>query len=145
MCYRKSLQLASQQGSWNGKLSSLLRLAMLALEICMANVSNEHWPSLVQEATTEALKLSPCPLAALLQALLQYNRKMGARETRRMLERIVYQPANPKTIVSVARWYLLQHLYAKDDCELIDVLIENAKANGDVRALELNEKLSASA
>nr|XP_041567199.1 tetratricopeptide repeat protein 37 isoform X2 [Taeniopygia guttata] len=145
MCYRKSLQLASQQGSWNGKLSSLLRLAMLALEICMANVPNEHWPSLVQEATTEALKLSPCPLAALLQALLQYNRKMGARETRRMLERVVYQPANPETIVSVARWYLLQHLYAKDDCELIDVLIENAKANGDVRALELNEKLSASA
>ncbi|XP_041278143.1 tetratricopeptide repeat protein 37 isoform X4 [Onychostruthus taczanowskii] len=145
MCYRKSLQLASQQGNWSGKLSSLLRLAMLALEICMANVSNEHWPSLVQEATTEALKLSPCPLAALLQALLQYNRKMGARETRRMLERVVYQPANPETIVSVARWYLLQHLYAKDDCELIDVLIENAKANGDVRALELNEKLSASA
>nr|XP_054508451.1 SKI3 subunit of superkiller complex protein isoform X6 [Agelaius phoeniceus] len=145
MCYRKSLQLASQQGSWNGKLSSLLRLAMLALEICMANVSNEHWPSLVQEATTEALKLSPSPLAALLQALLQYNHKMGARETRRMLERIVYQPANPETIVSVARWYLLQHLYAKDDYELIDVLIENAKANGDVRALELNEKLSSSA
>ncbi|KAF4804620.1 Tetratricopeptide repeat protein 37 [Turdus rufiventris] len=110
-----------------------------------ANVSNEHWPSLVQEATTEALKLSPCPLAALLQALLQYNRKMGARETRRMLERVVYQPTNPETIVSVARWYLLQHLYAKDDCELIDVLIKNAKANGDVRALELNEKLSASA
>uniref|UniRef100_A0A672TME5 SKI3 subunit of superkiller complex n=1 Tax=Strigops habroptila TaxID=2489341 RepID=A0A672TME5_STRHB len=121
MCYRKSLQLASQQGSWNGKLSSLLRLAMLALEICMANVSNEHWPSLVQEATTEALKLSSCPLAALLQALLQYNRKMGARETRRMLERVVYQPGNPETIVSVARWYLLQHLYAKDDQELIDV------------------------
>ncbi|XP_035745210.1 tetratricopeptide repeat protein 37 [Egretta garzetta] len=145
MCYRKSLQLASQQGSWNGKLSSLLSLAMLALEICMANVSNEHWPSLVQEATTEALKLSPCPLAALLQALLQYNRKMGARETRRMVERGVYQPGNPETIASVARWYLLQHLYAKDDYELIDVLIENAKANGDVRTLELHEKLSASA
>ncbi|KAM4638019.1 superkiller complex protein 3 isoform 1-T2 [Amazona ochrocephala] len=145
MCYRKSLQLASQQGSWSGKLSSLLRLAMLALEVCMANVSNEHWPSLVQEATTEALKLTSCPLAALLQALLQYNRKMGARETRRMLERVVYQPGNPETIVSVARWYLLQHLYAKDDQELIDVLVENAKANGDVRALELNEKLSASA
>ncbi|KAM6392204.1 superkiller complex protein 3 isoform 2-T3 [Rhynochetos jubatus] len=145
MCYRKSLQLASQQGSWNEKLSSLLRLAMLALEICMANVSNEHWPSLVEEATTEALKLSSCPVATLLQALLQYNRKMGARETRRMLERVVYQPGNPETIVSVARWYLLQHLYAKDDYELIDVLIENAKAHGDVRALELNEKLSASA
>lgn len=38
-----------------------------------------------------------------------------------MLERIVYQPGSPETIVSVARWYLLQHLYAKDDCELIDV------------------------
>ncbi|KFV54127.1 Tetratricopeptide repeat protein 37, partial [Tyto alba] len=132
MCYRKSLQLASQQGSWNGKLSSLLRLAMLALEICM-------------EATTEALKLSSCPLAVLLQALLQYNRKMGARETRRMLGRVVYQPGNPDTIVSVARWYLLRHLYAKDDYELIDVLVENAKANGDVRTLELNEKLSSSA
>ncbi|POI31629.1 hypothetical protein CIB84_004619, partial [Bambusicola thoracicus] len=145
MCYRKSLQLASQQGSWSGKLSSLLRLAMLALEICMANVSNEHWPSLVQEATTEALKLYSCPLAVLLQALLQYIRKMGARETRRMLERVVYQPGNPETIVSVARWYLLQHLYAKDDYELIDVLVENAKANGDIRALDLHKKLSASA
>ncbi|KFQ92455.1 Tetratricopeptide repeat protein 37 [Nipponia nippon] len=146
MCYRKSLQLASQQGSWNGKLSSLLRLAMLALEICMANVSNEHWPSLVQEATTEALKLSSCPLAALLQALLQYNRKMGARKQRNMqLYSLTFLGGNPETIVSVARWYLLQHLYAKDDYELIDVLIENAKANGDVRALELNEKLSASA
>ncbi|KFU86741.1 Tetratricopeptide repeat protein 37, partial [Chaetura pelagica] len=121
MCYRKSLQLASQQGSWSGKLSSLLRLAMLALEICMANVSNEHWPSLVREATTEALKLSSCPVAALLQALLQYHHKMGARETRRMLERVVYQPGNPETVVSVARWYLLQHLHAKDDHELIDV------------------------
>ncbi|KAM6229960.1 superkiller complex protein 3 isoform 2-T2 [Porphyrio hochstetteri] len=145
MCYRKSLQLASQQGSWSGKLSSLLGLAMLALEACRANVSNKHWPSLVQEATAEAMKLCPCPLAALLQALLQYQRKMGARETRRMLERVVYQPGNPESIVSVARWYLLQHLYAKDDYELIDVLIENAKANGDVRLLELNEKLSASA
>ncbi|KFP87318.1 Tetratricopeptide repeat protein 37, partial [Apaloderma vittatum] len=82
MCYRKSLQLASQQGSWIGKLSSLLRLAMLALEVCTANVSDEHWPSLIQEATTEALKLCPCPVAALLQALLQYHRKMGARYAR---------------------------------------------------------------
>lgn len=38
-----------------------------------------------------------------------------------MLERVVYQPGNPETMVSVARWYLLQHLYAKDDQELIDV------------------------
>lgn len=143
MCYRKSLQLASQQGSWNGKLSSLLRLAKLALEICMANISNDHWPSLVQEATTEASKLSFCPLGVLLQALLQYSRKMGSRETRRMLERVVYQPGYPETIVSVARWYLLRHLYAKNDYELIDVLVTNARANGDVRTLELDKKLSA--
>ncbi|KAL8203616.1 UNVERIFIED_CONTAM: Tetratricopeptide repeat protein 37 [Gekko kuhli] len=143
MCYRKSLQLASQQGSWSGKLSSLLRLAKLALEVCMANISNDHWPSLVQEATTEALKLSLCPMGVLLQALLQYSRKMGSRETRRMLERVVYQLGYPETVISVARWYLLRHLYAKDDYELIDALIRNAKANGDVRTLELDKKLSA--
>lgn len=40
---------------------------------------NDHWSSLVQEATTEALKLCFCPLAVFLQALLQFNRKMGAR------------------------------------------------------------------
>uniref|UniRef100_A0A670Y4Y7 SKI3 subunit of superkiller complex n=1 Tax=Pseudonaja textilis TaxID=8673 RepID=A0A670Y4Y7_PSETE len=121
MCYRKSLKLASQQGNLSGKLSSLLRLAKLALEICMANVSNDHWPSLVQEATTEAMKISFCPLGILFQALMQYNRKMGSRETRRMLERVVYQSGFPETVVSVARWYLLRHLYAKDDYELIDV------------------------
>lgn len=38
MCYRKSLKLASQQGNLSGKLSSLLRLAKLALEICMVRV-----------------------------------------------------------------------------------------------------------
>ncbi|XP_055968519.1 superkiller complex protein 3 [Sorex fumeus] len=142
MCYRKSLQVASQQGSWSGKLSSLLRLALLALEVCMANISSDHWPSLVQEATTEALKLCFCPLAVLLQALLQFNRKMGARETRRLLERVVYQPGYPRSVVSTARWYLLRHLYAKNDCELIDVLINNAKTHGDTRALELNQKLA---
>ncbi|ELK11514.1 Tetratricopeptide repeat protein 37 [Pteropus alecto] len=107
-----------------------------------ANISNDHWPSLVQEATTEALKLCFCPLAVLLQALLQFNRKMGARETRRLLERVVYQPGYPKSIVSTARWYLLRHLYAKNDYELIDVLVNNAKTHGDTRALELNQKLS---
>uniref|UniRef100_A0A2K5C7N2 Superkiller complex protein 3 n=1 Tax=Aotus nancymaae TaxID=37293 RepID=A0A2K5C7N2_AOTNA len=142
MCYRKSLQVASQQGSWSGKLSSLLRLAILALKVCMANISSDHWPSLVQEATTEALKLCFCPLAVLLQALLQFNRKMGARETRRLLERVVYQPGYPQSIVSTARWYLLRHLYAKDDYELIDVLVNNAKTHGDARALELNQRLS---
>uniref|UniRef100_A0A452F9E4 Superkiller complex protein 3 n=1 Tax=Capra hircus TaxID=9925 RepID=A0A452F9E4_CAPHI len=107
-----------------------------------ANVSNDHWPSLVQEATAEALKLCFCPLAVLLQALLQFKRKMGARETRRLLERVVYQPGYPKSIVSTARWYLLRHLHAKNDYELIDVLVNNAKTHGDTRALELNQKLS---
>uniref|UniRef100_A0A670Y5G3 SKI3 subunit of superkiller complex n=1 Tax=Pseudonaja textilis TaxID=8673 RepID=A0A670Y5G3_PSETE len=129
MCYRKSLKLASQQGNLSGKLSSLLRLAKLALEICMANVSNDHWPSLVQEATTEAMKISFCPLGILFQALMQYNRKMGSRETRRMLERVVYQSGFPETVVSVARWYLLRHLYAKDDYELIDLLLLSARSH----------------
>ncbi|KAM5299555.1 superkiller complex protein 3 [Ctenodactylus gundi] len=144
MCYRKSLQVASQQGSWSGKLSSLLKLALLALEVCMANIASDHWPSLVQEATAEALKLCFCPLAVFVQALLQFNRKMGARETRRLLERVVYQPGYPKSIVSTARWYLLRHLYAKNDYELIDVLVRNAEAHRDTRALELNEKLKLS-
>ncbi|XP_063101434.1 superkiller complex protein 3 isoform X2 [Cavia porcellus] len=142
MCYRKSLQVASQQGSWSGKLSSLLKLALLALEVCMANISSDHWPSLVQEATAEALKLCFCPLAVLLQALLQFSRKMGARETRRLLERVVYQPGYPKSMASTARWYLLRHLYAKNDYELIDVLVKNAETHRDKRALELNQKLS---
>ncbi|XP_073933157.1 superkiller complex protein 3 [Castor canadensis] len=142
MCYRKSLQVASQQGSWSGKLSSLLKLALLALEVCMANISSDHWPALVQEATTEASKLCFCPLAVLLQALLQFNCKMGARETRRLLERVVYQPGYPKSIASTARWYLLRHLYAKNDFELIDVLVKNAETHRDRRALELNQKLS---
>ncbi|ELV10157.1 Tetratricopeptide repeat protein 37 [Tupaia chinensis] len=86
-----------------------------------ANIPNDHWPSLVQEATTEALKLCFCPLAVLLQALLQFNRKMGARETRRLLERVVYQPGYPKSIASTARWYLLRHLHAKNDYQLIEV------------------------
>ncbi|KAL6085656.1 hypothetical protein STEG23_008997, partial [Scotinomys teguina] len=120
MCYRKSLQVASQQGNWSGKLSSLLKLALLALEVCMANISGDHWSSLLQEATSEALKVCFCPLAVFLQALLQFNRKMGARETRRLLERVVYQPGYPNSIVSTARWYLLRHLYAKNDYELID-------------------------
>ncbi|XP_004586254.2 superkiller complex protein 3 isoform X1 [Ochotona princeps] len=142
MCYRKSLQVASQQGSWSGKLSSLLRLALLALEVCRADVSSDHWPSLVQEATTEAMKLCFCPLAVLLQALLQFSRKMGARDTRRLLERVVYQPGYPQSVVSAARWYLLRHLHAKNDYELIDVLIKNAETHSDTRALELNQKLS---
>ncbi|XP_043920067.1 tetratricopeptide repeat protein 37 [Protopterus annectens] len=143
MCYRQSLQVASQQGSLSGKLSSLLRLAQLALTVCMAKVRSDHWPALVQEATNEALKISSCPLALLFQALLQFIQKIGARDTRRMLERVVYQPEYPETVTSVARWYLLRHLHFKNDYELLDVLLKNAKANGDTKVLELHKELSA--
>lgn len=38
-----------------------------------------NWKDLVQEATTEVLKLGPSPMALLFQALLQYITKMPAR------------------------------------------------------------------
>ncbi|KAG9354327.1 hypothetical protein JZ751_001032 [Albula glossodonta] len=62
-------------------------------------------------------------MALLFQALLQFSIKMGARETRRLFERIVYNsgPAYPETVTFVARWHLLRHLHAKDDLELMDV------------------------
>ncbi|MBN3316771.1 TTC37 protein, partial [Atractosteus spatula] len=121
MSYRQSLQVASQLGLFSGKLASLLHLALLALGPCMAEVSSSEWKDLVQEAIGEALKLASCPLALLLQALLQFSRKMGARETRKLLERVVYTPGYPESITSVASWYLLRHLHAKDDQELMDV------------------------
>ncbi|KAK1176552.1 tetratricopeptide repeat protein 37-like isoform X1 [Acipenser oxyrinchus oxyrinchus] len=144
MCYRQSLQMASQQGDFSGKLASLLRLALLALAPCMANVSSSEWKDLVQEATSEALKITFCPLADLLQALLQFSIKMGARETRRLLERVVYQPGYPQTVASVARWYLLRHLHAKHDDELIDALMDHARANADSRLEELHKQLCSS-
>uniref|UniRef100_A0A8C9SRL6 SKI3 subunit of superkiller complex n=1 Tax=Scleropages formosus TaxID=113540 RepID=A0A8C9SRL6_SCLFO len=144
MAYRQSLQLASQLGSFSGKVASLLRLALLALGPCMASVQGAEWKDLVLEATTEALKLGPCPIALLIQALLQFSIKMGARETRRLLERIVYTPSplQPETVTSVARWYLLRHLHAKDDHELMDTLMDHAKAAGDSKLVEFHKQLS---
>ncbi|XP_078421540.1 superkiller complex protein 3 [Cetorhinus maximus] len=141
MCYRQGLQLSSQQGDMNGKLSSLLRLALLALSLSTIKLQNNRWRSLVKEATSEAQKISFCPLAGLFQALLQFIVKMGARETRRLLERVVYQPGYTDSIASVARWYLLRHLWAKNDDELITVLLQNAKMKGDFRVEELHKKL----
>ncbi|MFT7813636.1 tetratricopeptide repeat protein 37 isoform X1 [Arapaima gigas] len=143
MAYRQNLQLASQLGLFSGKVASLLRLALLALSPCMAGIPGSEWKDLVLEATGEALKLGPCPIALLIQALLQFSIKMGARETRRLLERIVYMPCpgQPETVTSVARWYLLQHLHAKDDQELMDTLMDQAKAAGDSRLLELHKQL----
>lgn len=48
---------------------------------------------------------------------------MFCRETRRLLERLVYVSSEdiPVTAVQVARWYLLRHLYAKGDEELMNV------------------------
>ncbi|XP_072439260.1 superkiller complex protein 3 isoform X1 [Chiloscyllium punctatum] len=141
MCYRQGLQLSSQHGNMNGKLSSLLRLALLALSLSTIKLQNNRWTSLVREATSEAQKISLCPLAGLFQALLQFIVKMGARETRRLLERVVYQPGYTESIASVGRWYLLRHLWAKNDDELITVLLQNGKMNGDSRVEELHKKL----
>ncbi|KAI1900403.1 hypothetical protein AGOR_G00049590 [Albula goreensis] len=143
MAYRQSLQLASQLGLFSAKLSSLLRLALLALSPCMASVPGNEWKDLVLEATTEALKLGPCPMALLFQALLQFSIKMGARETRRLLERIVYNsgPAYPETVTFVARWHLLRHLHAKDDLELMDALLDQARAIKDKRLLDFHKRL----
>ncbi|KAG8598337.1 hypothetical protein GDO81_002570 [Engystomops pustulosus] len=141
MCYRKGLQLASQHGNWSGKLSSLLRLALLALKVCMAKIPDTRWPALLQEATSEVLKMTSCPLAILLQGILQFSTK-GSRKTRQLLEKVVYHTGCSETIASVARWYLLRHLHAKNDDQLIAVLLEDAKTYEDKRVLDLYMQLS---
>lgn len=143
VAYKQSLQLASQLGDHSGKMSSLLRLSLLALTPCLAGVGVSDWKDLVSEATGEVLKMSKSPVALLFQALLQFSVKMGARETRRLLERIVYASAlgGSETIASVARWYLLRHLHAKDDLELIDTLLVKATAAGDSRLVDFHRRL----
>ncbi|XP_071338724.1 superkiller complex protein 3 [Trachinotus anak] len=144
MAYRQSLQLASQLGLHGSQVSSLIRLALLALGPCMAGVPGNDWKDLVLEATTEVLKLGSFPMAHLFQALLQYVTKMAARETRRLLERLVYVSSQdfPVTVVQVASWYLLRHLHAKNDQELITVLLQHAKMKGDQRLLEFDSLLA---
>ncbi|KAG8012128.1 Tetratricopeptide repeat protein 37, partial [Nibea albiflora] len=146
MAYRQSLQVASQLGMHSSQVASLLRLALLALGPCMGRVPGNDWPNLIQEATTEVLKLGSSSMALLFQALLQYVTKMAARETRRLLERLIYVPSQdfPVTVVQVASWYLLRHLHAKDDQELIDVLLQHAKVNGDQRLLKFHSLLASS-
>lgn len=146
MAYRQSLQLASQLGMHSCQVASLLRLALLALGPCMAGIPGNDWTDLILEATTEVLKLGSSPMALLFQALLQYVTKMAARETRRLLERLVYVPSQdfPVTVVQVASWYLLRHLHAKNDEELINVLLQHAKKNGDQRLLKFPSLLASS-
>ncbi|XP_070689878.1 tetratricopeptide repeat protein 37 [Pempheris klunzingeri] len=146
MAYRQSLQLASQLGLHSSQVASLLRLASLALGPCMAGLPGKDWTDLIQEATTEVLKLGSSPMAFLFQALLQYMTKMAARETRRLLERLVYVPSQdfPVTVVQVASWYLLRHLHAKNDQELMNVLLQHAKMNRDQRLLEFHSLLASS-
>ncbi|KAM9328956.1 superkiller complex protein 3 [Gastrophryne carolinensis] len=143
MCYRKSLQVASQQGNFSGKLSSLLRLALLALRVCMAKIPDTRWPALLQEATSEVLKMTSCPLALLLQGILQFSTK-GSRKTRQLLEKVLYQSKCSETIAAVSRWYLLRHLHAKNDDQLIEVLLDNAKAHEDSQVLDLHQQLCSS-
>lgn len=47
--------------------------------VFQAKVPGDEWKELVLEATTEALKLGPSPVALLVQALLHFATKMGAR------------------------------------------------------------------
>lgn len=144
MAYRQSLQLASQLGMHSCQVASLLRLALLALGPCMVGVPGNDWKDLVLEATTEVLKLDSSPVALLFQALLQFVTKMAARETRRLLERLVYIQDIPATVVQVASWYLLRHLHAKNDEELMKVLLQHAKMNRDERLLEFHSVLNSS-
>ncbi|KAM4576471.1 tetratricopeptide repeat protein 37 [Odontesthes bonariensis] len=146
MAYRQSLQLASQLGLHNCQVGSLLRLALLALGPCMAGVPGNDWRDLVMEATTEVLKLGSSPIALLFQAMLQYVTKMTSRDTRRFLERLVFVPSQdfPMSVVQVASWYLLRHLHAKNDPELINVLLQHAKVNEDQRLLEFHSRLASS-
>ncbi|XP_075895011.1 tetratricopeptide repeat protein 37 [Nelusetta ayraudi] len=146
MAYKQSLQLASQLGVHHSQMASLLRLALLALGPCMAGVPGNEWTSMLLEATTEVLKMASSPVALLLQALLQYVTKMAARETRRLLERLVYVSSQefPVTVVQVASWYLLRHLHAKNDQELINVLVQHAEKTGDERLLKFHSLLVSS-
>ncbi|XP_068617091.1 superkiller complex protein 3 [Brachionichthys hirsutus] len=143
---RQNLQLASQFGMQSRQIASLLRLALLAVGPCMAGVAGNDWTDLAAEATAEALKLGSFPAALLFQALLQYATKMTARETKRLLERLVYFPSQdgPVSVAQVASWYLLRHLHAKNDQELIDVLLRHAKMNGDERLQTFHLLLSSS-
>lgn len=45
------------------------------------------------------------------------------RETRRLLDKLLYFSSQnvPVTVVQVCSWYLLRHLHAKNDEELINV------------------------
>ncbi|XP_076021281.1 superkiller complex protein 3 [Genypterus blacodes] len=146
MAYRQSLQLASQLGLHSWQAASLLRLALLALGPCTTDVPGGEWKDLVLEATAEVLKLGSFPMALLFQALLQFVTKMGARDTRRLLERLVYVSSQefPVTVVQVASWYLLRHLHSKNDQELIDVLLKHAKTSRHQRLLEFHSLLAAS-
>ncbi|XP_077457540.1 tetratricopeptide repeat protein 37 isoform X2 [Stigmatopora argus] len=135
MALRQSLQLASQIGLHGSQIASLLHLGLLAVRACMAGLPGNDWNDLALQATTEALKLGSSPVALLFQALVQFATKMAARETRRLLEKLVYVPSQefPVTVVHVASWYLLKHLHFKNDEQLINVLMEHAERNGDHR------------
>ena len=52
----------------------------------------------------------------------------SSRETRRLLERLVYVSSQefPVSVMQVASWYLLRHLHAKNDQELMDVSMHSA-------------------
>ncbi|KAK7934129.1 hypothetical protein WMY93_005025 [Mugilogobius chulae] len=142
LTYKQSLQIASQLSLHSSQVSSLLRLSLLALRMCMAGMPGNDWKDLVQEATSEALRLGSSPMAFLFQALLQFTIKMTARDTRRFLEKLVYAFQDvPVTVMQVASWYLLRHLHSKNDEDLIKVLLEHAKTNNNQRLLDFYQQI----
>ncbi|XP_042343628.1 tetratricopeptide repeat protein 37 isoform X2 [Plectropomus leopardus] len=104
MAYRQSLQLASQLGLHSGQVSSLLRLALLALGPCLAGVPGNDWTNMIQEATTEVLKLGSSPMAQLFQALLQYVTKMAARPARTLNENATFIRELRRTNMPIMNW-----------------------------------------
>jgi len=77
---------------------------------------NSHVPLLILKLkrfkkTSKKTRVSPMPISA----------GVFFRETRRLLERLVYAQDYPVTVEQVSSWYLLRHLHAKNDEELINV------------------------
>ncbi|CAN0074756.1 unnamed protein product [Lampetra planeri] len=141
VCYRHGLQVAARVGDFSGKVSSLLRLAHLAVVIVAAGVKEERWAPLAQEALATLAKAAPGEaVTRLLQGALPFCMNPGARPTRKALERA---SRGAGTEASIARCLLVRHLLLKSDDHLLQILLEDVKTCGDTRTLALHARLSA--
>nr|XP_032824456.1 tetratricopeptide repeat protein 37 isoform X2 [Petromyzon marinus] len=141
VCYRHGLQVAARVGDFSGKVSSLLRLAHLAVVIVAAGVKEERWAPLAQEALATLAKAAPGEaVTRLLQGALPFCMNPGARQTRKALERAA---RGAGIEASIARCLLVRHLLLKSDDHLLQILLEDVKTCGDTRTLALHARLSA--